>query len=139
MAQLIPSPLFIKEKHRLAILAQAEAGRPNEICGVILGNEYGSIEVVPVENVAATPATTFTMSPPDLLAILERADQEPLEILTFYHSHPNSEPTPSPTDLAQAYYPEIPMLIIGWKNDAWTLKAYFLKKDHYTPVPLHFQ
>jgi proteasome lid subunit RPN8/RPN11 len=39
--------------------------------------------------------------------------EPPLEIVGVYHSHPAGPPVPSPTDLAEAHYPEWIYVIVG--------------------------
>ncbi len=41
-----------------------------------------------------------------------------LELLGIYHSHPQTENIPSPTDIARAYYPDAIHFIISPKRDA---------------------
>ena len=78
------------------------------------------------------------MSPQELLEVFIMIDEQNLVHYAFFHSHPKSAPVPSPTDLAQAYYPDIPMIIIGKQKDVWQLKAYFLSKDSYDETSIIF-
>jgi proteasome lid subunit RPN8/RPN11 len=136
MAQLTTPSILLRTEHHQEIITQAQADSPNETCGAILGNNHTSQSIIPVSNIAQRPEVSFLMKPKELLNIFMKIEEEDLEIVAFYHSHPHSAPVPSPTDLAQAYYPETPMIIIGYPNREWVLKAYYLNKENYTPVPL---
>ena len=128
--------LQLKAEHLREIILQAQTDYPHEICGIILGKGQTSLEIVPVTNTALSPRTTFEMAPLEILAVFERIDQEDIQLIAFYHSHPSSPPKPSSTDLAQGYYPTTPMLILGKQDSVWTPKAFYLRKDHFIPLAL---
>lgn len=136
MAQLASLQIKLHKKHLQEIIYHVEQEQPREACGVILGREQTSLEVIPISNTAATPNTTFQMSPDELLAIFYQLDEEKKELLAFYHSHPNSAPIPSPTDLTESKTPDTPMLIIGKQRGSWVPKAYTLQKNRAVPISL---
>jgi proteasome lid subunit RPN8/RPN11 len=87
------------------IFRQAEAGYPEEICGLIVGRpaspESWRIRQVPnVANrdpqrdpsgVARDARTAYRMDDRALLQVLRDADGTGLEVLGFYHSHPDHD------------------------------------------------
>jgi proteasome lid subunit RPN8/RPN11 len=85
------------------ILEHARAGYPYEVCGVLLGR-LGSaparIEAVrEVENrERESPRTRYVIAPEDLLQVDRQARQHGLEVLGYYHSHPDHPARPSETD-----------------------------------------
>lgn len=87
-----------------AVQAHARRGYPLEVCGVLLGREGGGIErVVPVANRGArSPRVRYQIDPEDLLRIQREGREAGLEILGYYHSHPDHPARPSETDRRMA-------------------------------------
>jgi proteasome lid subunit RPN8/RPN11 len=55
-----------------------------------------------------------------------RAWQPPLTIVGVYHSHPSGAARPSPTDIAEAHYPEWVQIIVGLAGRRAEMRAYRL-------------
>ena len=96
-----------------AIRAHGSRDYPNECCGLLLGTESGGRKVVseawPVANTWAdtedeTRRRRYRIGPEDMLAGQQYADGKSLDILGFYHSHPDHPARPSATDLKLAAY-----------------------------------
>jgi proteasome lid subunit RPN8/RPN11 len=69
----------------------------------------------------------FEMDPREIVAALREIDREAWHLGAIVHSHPNGPPTPSPTDLAEAAYPDALMVIVSWaagrpEARAWALE-----------------
>ena len=81
--------------------ACARAEYPRECCGIMLGEckdgRKTVQKIIPTENKVSGEKNTahFQIDP---LAVL-KVEQEPLEILGFYHSHPDCEALPSKEDI----------------------------------------
>jgi len=89
------------------MLAHVRAGYPHEACGVFLGrNEAGRIEVkdvVPVTNrETELPKVRYQIAPEDLIAIDRAARERSLDIVGYFHSHPDHPARPSETDRSRA-------------------------------------
>ena len=84
-----------------AMLAHARNGYPFEVCGVFLGRS-GSARVegaTPVVNrETESPRVRYQIAPEDLIRIQREARDQGLEILGYYHSHPDHPARPSETD-----------------------------------------
>lgn len=118
--------------------AVREHGRsryPEECCGFLLGYlDYDGEKVIvasePAENVRPeNRERRYTIAPEDYLAADRDARKRGLDIMGFYHSHPDHPARPSATDLAEATFPEY-VYVIASVNDgepgdltAWTLAA----------------
>ncbi len=92
------------------ILAHAEAGGAEEVCGVLAGDRTadGTARVDAVHraaNVADNPRTRYRIDPEEQLAIIERIEDDGREVVGFYHSHPAGPPVPSDTDTERAAWP----------------------------------
>lgn len=86
---------------------------PQECCGVLLGRfllEDGAgvsavEEVVRTENARTDSAhDRYQIAPQELIRIQRRARDRKLEIVGFYHSHPDHPAYWSQTDLAEAHW-----------------------------------
>ena len=93
-----------------AIIAHARAEAPAECCGMLVGRGRSIDEAVRARNIAASP-TRFLIDPKDHIDTRRAARGRGLEVLGFYHSHPQSPAWPSETDVAEATYPEAVYLI----------------------------
>ncbi len=90
---------------RDAVGRHGEAGYPNEICGLLIGERRGGEkivrEVIPVENAWEAideQHRRFLIEPEVLLREERRLRGTGREILGFYHSHPDHPAEPSETD-----------------------------------------
>jgi proteasome lid subunit RPN8/RPN11 len=115
-----------------AIRSHGEATYPEEGCGFLLGTVRDGINHVHtiqrVENRQATNRTRrYTITPEDYRSAQHAAAKQGLDIVGFYHSHPDHPARPSETDLAEATFPGYTYVIIavqdGTATDltAWTL------------------
>lgn len=91
---------------------------PSEACGILLG-EPGDDAVAtsvralrPTENAATDPQRRFSIPPEALLAAQKEARAEGLEVVGYYHSHPDHAAVPSPIDLETAW-PDTSYLIVA--------------------------
>jgi proteasome lid subunit RPN8/RPN11 len=106
------------------LLKIAHLAVPLEVVGVLAGLDTVQ-EILPLENVAAEPKKEFIADPNGLVLALRHIRTQGLELLAFYHSHPNSPPIPSKTDYAEARW-DVPMVIVDAKNQtarAWNLES----------------
>ena len=97
------------------VTEHASAAYPEECCGVLLGHrEHGHravLEVVRCRNVHPAPATRYALDPAELITIQRGARERGLEIVGFYHSHPDRPSYASPTDLAEAHWMDCSYII----------------------------
>jgi len=91
-----------------AIRAHGAAEYPEECCGALLGEAFGEEARV----VRAEPLTNsredqrrrrFRITPEQYRTVERLADEEGLELLGFYHSHPDHPAVPSDYDREHAF------------------------------------
>jgi proteasome lid subunit RPN8/RPN11 len=99
-----------------ALRAHGEETYPNECCGVLLGKniapEGGSAEatnhvqqIVRAGNTRTDSAhNRYNIAPEQLVKIQRQARGLGLDIIGFYHSHPDHPAQWSPTDFAEAHW-----------------------------------
>lgn len=86
------------------LVAEARAGAPIEVCGVLGADGDVVSAVVPLTNVAASE-TYYSIDPAEQFAAYRLVRDEGLSVIGAYHSHPASPARPSETDIAEAYDP----------------------------------
>lgn len=92
-----------------AIRRHGEETYPHECCGVLLGRAEEGVNAV-VDAVRAGNTRTdsahnrYNIAPQELIQIQRQARQRGLDIVGFYHSHPDHPAQWSKTDLAEAHW-----------------------------------
>jgi [CysO sulfur-carrier protein]-S-L-cysteine hydrolase len=118
-----------------AILRHARAEAPNECCGLLVGTRRCIDESVPTRNVVASP-TRYEVDPREHIALIRRLRGTDREIVGTYHSHPASPPVPSPTDVAQAFYPDFAYLIVSLEETKTAIRGYRIRLGNVDPLDL---
>jgi len=101
--------LTLPDDARAVIVRHGEASYPHECCGVLLGRETDearSVErALPIENRwdVAERGNRFLIGPDDVLRAERAARRQGLDVLGFYHSHPDDEARPSTFDRDHAW------------------------------------
>jgi proteasome lid subunit RPN8/RPN11 len=91
-----------------AIRRAAETGYPHEVCGVLVGRPGGG-EVVVLEAHACANLNRersrdrYEMDPRDHLRVQKEARIRGLDVVGYYHSHPDHPPEASETDQALSW------------------------------------
>lgn len=90
------------------IRAHARESYPEECCGFLVGREEGGGRIVTEARRArnAHPEmreARYTVDPRDTLAVERALRGAPVEVVGFYHSHPDGPSGPSPFDRQRAW------------------------------------
>jgi proteasome lid subunit RPN8/RPN11 len=85
-----------------SMLGHARSGYPFEVCGVFVGRPGSPARVeaaiAVVNRETELPRVRYQIAPEDLIRIQREAREKGLEILGYYHSHPDHPARPSETD-----------------------------------------
>jgi [CysO sulfur-carrier protein]-S-L-cysteine hydrolase len=94
------------------IIAHAREGFPLEVCG-ILGGRDGIVEKI--YRMTNTDASNehFMMDPKEQFAVVKDLRAGGLEMLSVYHSHPESPARPSEEDIRLALTPGVSYAIVS--------------------------
>ena len=135
--ELQPRIIRIKRLDYELMCADVSNRSPEEACGLlggqIKGELYQARRVFPTTNLLHS-TDRFRIDPAEQLAAFDQMDAQRLEMVGIYHSHPNGPDIPSPTDIAEAYYPEAVHLIWFRQNGVWGCNAYTIGKKGVDPV-----
>ena len=87
-----------------AIQAHGREAYPHECCGALLGKD-GMVQLAwPLPNTTEEgPRRRFLVRPQDYRSAEARASEKELELIGFYHSHPDHPARPSQYDLDHAW------------------------------------
>jgi proteasome lid subunit RPN8/RPN11 len=99
---------------------------PEEACGILGGCGEEVRLAIPVENELHSP-NQFRMQPEAQLKAFLHLEEQGLDLLAIWHSHPSGPSGLSPSDLVQAYYPEAALLV--WSPagaSEWQLRGFFI-------------
>lgn len=127
--------LKIDAEHFELIRAYGEEAYPNECCGFLLGRQINSdkevIWTLPVQNERERREQyhRFLITPDTYLQGEKFARQRDLEIIGFFHSHPNAEARPSGYDLEHGW-PWYSYIILAVRNQqAAEMTSWVLEED----------
>jgi proteasome lid subunit RPN8/RPN11 len=104
---------------------------PYECCGVLLGKALdgtNEVEAVRAGNTRTDSAhNRYHIAPQELVSIQRQARERDLDIVGFYHSHPDHPARWSPTDLNEAHWLGCSYLITSVETGvARQTKSFFL-------------
>ncbi|GBU20573.1 hypothetical protein R80B4_00451 [Fibrobacteres bacterium R8-0-B4] len=137
--------LILSNKDEKSIRAAGEKAYPNECCGVMIG-EIDKAGVKTVKHVQAIENSwedgeqyhRFLITPEDIMRSEQTARSMKLDVVGFYHSHPDCEAVPSEYDKDHAlpFYSYVIVSVQKGKAEdlnSWELtlnRAEFLREEY---------
>lgn len=133
-----PQALRLERTLASQIVAHLRASIPQESCGLLAVRRSNdgtatATRFYPGTNLDASP-TRYTMDPVEVHAAFRDLDANDWLLGAIVHSHPATPPTPSPTDLREAFYPEALMLIVSFATGSPAMRAWRLSASSVPPV-----
>ena len=103
MSLQIPQALYDQ------LRAHGEETYPHECCGIMLGRSDGDdlrvAQLIRAGNTRTDSAhNRYNIAPQELIAAQREGRKQGLDIVGFYHSHPDHPAQWSPTDFAEAHW-----------------------------------
>lgn len=125
-----PASTALPEALRGELVDWLRGSLPNEGCGLLVADrvaEDGGLpdRFVGMRNVAASPYR-YLMDPAEQLRVLLEIDDADQVVWAIVHSHVDSPPRPSATDIGLAAYPDALYLLCSFASEppeirAWTI------------------
>lgn len=116
-----------------AIRAHGEEGYPYEICGVMVGRAGRQklvTEVHRARNIETSRAhDRYTIDPVDYIRIERDADRRGLEVVGYYHSHPDHPARASATDAQRSWAGMVYLIVAVHQGKAVDQNAFSAVKD----------
>ena len=95
-------PLEVSSHVLQSLSSEAAEADPLECCGILLGKGEAIRAIRPAANIHPTPETHFEIASQALVIAHREAREGGLQVIGYYHSHPNGLARPSATDEAMA-------------------------------------
>lgn len=92
-----------------AMRGHAAAAYPLEACGLLVGSRGPNDRIIvtraaPARNIERDrPHDRYELDPRDYMRVDREAAKAGLEVVGFYHSHPDGPAAPSPTDVERSW------------------------------------
>ncbi|MDO9088171.1 MAG: M67 family metallopeptidase [Anaerolineaceae bacterium] len=127
--------IYLPRKYFKRILQYVGDYLPEESCGLLAGNNNQVTMIIFVTNQLHSPVKYY-MDPMELYKALEAIDEENLELVGIFHSHPKGPSRPSETDIKEFLYPGTATLICFPDGNEWFIKAFMIENNHYSEMDL---
>jgi len=126
----------VDQEHLESMRAHGERDYPFECCGLMLGQFDNNsrktvVETYPISNAREEEAkrNRFLIRPEELVRGEKYAREKNLEVVGFYHSHPDDRAVPSQYDLEHAW-PTYSYIVVSVKQaSAVDLRSWEMESD----------
>lgn len=104
-----------------------------EGCGLIAFEADRPVRIYPGTNVLRS-ANRYRMDDIEVLRAVDEMDRNGWWLGAIYHSHPNSPPLPSTTDIREANWPHALMIIVSLLHGVADMRVYSVAGDSYEDI-----
>ena len=118
--------IILKQSDKKILAQYSENQKPNEACAILFGKEDKVLDIFFTDNIEESPMN-FTISNEQLMEAYKIAEDQNVEIVGIFHSHPNSDAFPSNTD--KKFMQSNPVAWIIYSGINKNFKAYILESD----------
>ena len=110
------------------MLAHLQTSSPQEGCGILAGTQGIATHLYAIDNKLHS-RVAFEMDPRQQLQTMLDMEEQHLDWLAIYHSHPQGPETPSVTDIERAFYPDPVSVIVSLqKRDFPVARGFFIRQ-----------
>ncbi|MDR2643589.1 MAG: M67 family metallopeptidase [Planctomycetaceae bacterium] len=127
--------IIVTKQQQIEMNRHAESEYPNECCGAVLGrfeNDKKTVQqILPISNMREPEAkhNRFLIRPEEFLHCEKTARKSGLDVIGFYHSHPDHPAEPSQYDLEHALPVYSYIIIAVAKGHAEEMTSWELQND----------
>jgi proteasome lid subunit RPN8/RPN11 len=123
--------LILSKQLYQELRAHGEETYPHECCGILLGKSTDANlhvhQIIRAGNTRTDSAhNRYNIAPQELIAAQREARKSGLDIIGFYHSHPDHPAQWSPTDFAEAHWFHCAYVITAIEKGAAQITNSFL-------------
>jgi len=129
--------IILTSGHLQTMIDHVNAHMPLEACGLLAGRGSRVEKVFMVPNQAGSPVR-YVMEPSAQLSAFEWIESSGMELLGIFHSHPAGPETVSPTDIAEAAYPVV-HVILACVNNKWSARGFWIENAVFEEVDLKIE
>jgi proteasome lid subunit RPN8/RPN11 len=132
--KLLMQSISLTKDQLQKMVAHVNLHTPTEACGLLAGLNSKVESVLEVTNQAQS-AVRFVMDPIEQLKAFEWIENNGLELIGIFHSHPVGPETVSPADIAEASYAVV-HVILTQVEDAWSARGFWIENGAFCEVRL---
>jgi proteasome lid subunit RPN8/RPN11 len=110
---------------------------PLEACGVLAGKAARAEKMIGVLNQAQSPVR-FVMDPYEQLHAFDWIDSNGFDLVGIFHSHPTGPETVSPTDIAEAAYAVV-HVVLSHADTQWQARGFWIEDSKASEVTLQIK
>jgi proteasome lid subunit RPN8/RPN11 len=110
---------------------------PLEACGVLAGKAARAEKMLGVLNQAQSPVR-FVMDPYEQLHAFDWIDSNGFDLVGIFHSHPTGPETVSPTDIAEAAYAVV-HVVLSHADTQWQARGFWIEDGKASEVTLQIK
>ena len=118
----------LSQENVKTLIKHAKNSSPYESCALLFGkiedDSFNVMDVFLTKNIEDSPIN-FTISNEELIKGYQEAEKRKLDVVAIFHSHPDSDTYPSPTDKKFMETNPVPWIIFSNKSEE--LKAYIFE------------
>lgn len=107
---------------------------PLEACGLLAGKEARAEKMIGVRNQAQSDVR-FVMDPYEQLHAFDWIETHDLDLVGIFHSHPAGPGAVSATDIAEAAYPVV-HVILAPRDNEWKARGFWIEDGSASEVTL---
>ena len=126
--------LTVTNEQYQKMIVHVDTQSPLEACGLLAGRDSIVEHVLEVTNQAQSQVR-YVMDPIEQLNAFEWIDSHGLELLGIFHSHPTGPETVSPTDIAEAAYAVV-YVILAHVENRWSARGFWIEDGKFSEVTL---
>ena len=129
--------IILSESYKEELVNRADAQKPYESCAILVGNENGenwNVKKIFLTENTAKSKVTFTISPDKEFEVDQIAKESNMEIVCIFHSHPESEASPSETDKKFMRVNPFPWII--YSSTTGEMNCFILGNDNVKQIPI---
>jgi len=113
-----------------AIQAHGSEGYPDEVCGLMLGNDHVVTDVRRARNlIVERSRDRYEIDPLDQIRIQREADAAGLDVIGYYHSHPDHPAQASRFDTERAWAGYVYVIVSIEKGKSVDANAFVADAD----------
>jgi len=107
---------------------------PMEACGLLAGKKNRVEKMIGIRNQAQS-RVRFVMDPYEQLTAFDWIESNGLDLLGIFHSHPAGPETASATDIAEAAY-EVVHIILSQSGEIWKARGFWIENGRALEITL---
>ena len=121
--------------HLSNLIEHLESVFPEEGCGILGGRGNLVQAFFPITKICHSPVS-YRMDAQEQLDAMISLENQDMEMLSIFHSHPTGPCEPSEKDLAEYHYPDVVSLIGCMHESKWMFRCFMINGFDFLEIEL---